>query len=83
MIYNDRAKIQNLKVTSKPKRFCCLKWINYKNFKRECPKRITSVIANAVPAGRQEMKQSLDIKTDCFVVPPRNDVVKSSVYNHL
>jgi hypothetical protein len=41
------------------------------------------VIANAVPAGRQEMKQSLDIKTDCFVVPPRNDVVKSSVYNHL
>jgi hypothetical protein len=41
------------------------------------------VIVNAVPAGRQEMKQSLDIKTDCFVVPPRNDVVKSSVYNHL
>jgi hypothetical protein len=41
------------------------------------------VIANAVPSGRQEMKQSLDIKTDCFVVPPRNDVVKSSVYNHL
>ncbi|MDK2979116.1 MAG: Serine dehydratase beta chain [Bacteroidales bacterium] len=30
-----------------------------------------------------EMKQSLNIKTDCFVVPPRNDVVKSSVYNHL
>ena len=41
------------------------------------------VIANAVPAGRQEMKQSLDIKTDCFVVPPRNDGVKSSVYNYL
>jgi hypothetical protein len=50
MIYNDRAKIQNLKVTSKPKRFCCLKWINYQNFKRECPKRITSVIANTLSA---------------------------------
>jgi len=36
--------------------------MEYKITLRNCPKRIASVIANAVPAGRQEMKQSLFIE---------------------